>query len=264
MRCIFSRIGITAIVPFMLLLGGCGWESLTPPTPGDDNNGEIPSQMHVRIVYECTDCVESEGGTAPLTFKFRAEVTLPDPERDRVLLYSWNFGDGSLGEGGQVRHTYEQPGTYEVRLRVITTSGAEARDMVQVIVEEPTPPEAKVQRDFAEGALCSFERVLPEEIRAGDQFSVQVTITAKQEIQIAVWEDNVWFPEFRLKHEPSALWLGIKAGETKVLRYDANLWKTPQLEGIWMSGTLSCNPGGMNDSEILTLKSLLNVIRETP
>jgi len=263
MRRIFSQIGIAAIVPLTLLLGGCGWESLSPPAPGD-NQQEIPSEMIVRIVYECTDCVESEGGTAPLTFKFRAEVILPDPERDRVLLYSCNFGDGSLGEGGQVRHTYEQPGTYEVRLRVITTSGAEARDMIQVIVEEPTPPEAKIQRDFTEGQFCSFERVLPEEIHVGHPFSVQVTLTAKQEIQIAVWEDNVWFPGFRLQHEPSALWLGIQAGETKVLRYDVDLWKTPQLEGVWMSGTLSCNPGGMNDSEILTLRSLLNVIRENP
>jgi len=266
MRRIFSWIGIAGIVPVLLLLGGCGWEPLTPnpnPDPGPNGQPPAPSELQVQIVYECTDCVQSEGGVAPLTYKFQAQVTLPDPDHDQVLLYSWNFGDGNMGEGGQVRHTFEEAGTYQVRLRVITTLGEEARDMVEVVVEAPTPPEAKVQRDAIEGGFCSFERVLPQTIHVGDKFTVQVTIKAHQDVQVVNWEDNVWFPEFRLIHEPSGLWLQMKAGESKVLLYDVELWGTPKIAGVWMSGTLSCNPGGPNDSETLTLRSVLNVVKES-
>lgn len=262
MRRILSWMGIAGIVPIMLLLGGCGWEPLVPnPNPGVIEQPPPPSELKVQISFECTDCVQSEGDVAPLTFKFQAQVTLPDPAHDPVLLYSWNFGDGIMGEGGQVRHTFETPGTYQVRLRVITSSGAEARAMVEVVVEAPTLPQEQVQRNAKEGDLCSFERVLPESFHVGGKFTVQVTIRAKQNVQVVNWEDNVWFPEFRLKHEPSGLWLGMKAGESIVLVYEGELWQTPKVADIWMSGTLSCNPGGSNDSETLTLRSELNIVK---
>lgn len=265
MKRIFSWLGIAGILPLVLLLGGCGWESLTPPDPNPDSNGQPPpaSEVKAQIIYECTDCVQPEGGVGPsMTFNFRAEVTLADPDHEKVLIYSWNFGDGIDDEGQIARHTFERPGTYQIRLRVITSKGAEARDKVELVVQEAPKPEVKVQRDIKDGDLCAFERVLPETIHVGEKFTVQVTLKAKQDIQVVNWEDNIWFPQFRLMHEPSGLWLGMKAGESKVLLYDVQLLQTPTIEGVWMSGTLSCNPGGNYESEILTLKSQLNVVKE--
>jgi len=243
------------------LLSGCGWEPLVPTPPAGEEN-PTPTEIQAEIVYECSDCVTPEGGAAPLTFTFQAKVTLPDPEREEVLVYNWDFGDGAKDEGERVTHTYERPGTYRVRLRVITSLGREALDELSLKVEPPQQPEVKVQRDVTEGELCSFERILPEAIRVGDQFTVQVVLKAKEDVQVAIWEDNVWFPEFRLLHEPFQLWIGLEAGERITLLYDVQLWQTPAVEDVWMSGMLSCNPGGNSESETLILKSHLNVIPE--
>jgi hypothetical protein len=242
----------------MLALSGCGWEPLVPP---QDSVDEAPaSDLQVQIVYDCKVCGQAEATTSTMTFTFRAVVTLPDPERETVLVYSWDFGDGTKDEGESVKHTYGRPGTYRVRLRVITSTGAEAQDEMRLTVQAPPKPEPKVQRDVLEGQLCTFERVLPETIRLGEPFTVQVTIEAKADVQVVTWEDNVWFPEFRLLQDPFQLWIGLKAGQRQILRYDVELWQTPAAEDVWMSGTLSCNPGGFSDSEVLTLKSQLNIV----
>jgi len=261
MRDLGSWLGLAGLAFFMaIFLSGCGWEPLVPPAPPEEN--PAPAEVQAKIVYECSGCVRPEGGAAPLTFTFQAKVSLPDPEREKILVYTWDFGDGTKDEGERVTHTYERPGTYRVRLRVITSLGREALDELRLKVEPPPQPEARVQHDITEGELCSFERILPEAIRVGERFSVQVILTAKKDVQVAVWEDNVWFPEFRLLQEPSQLWIGLKAGERVTLLYDVQLWQTPLVEDVWMSGMFSCNPGGNSESEILILRSQLNVLPE--
>ena len=54
---------------------------------------------------------------------FTAEATDPDPG-DRVVAYTWDFGDGTAGEGEEVVHVFEEPGSYEVKLTVTDTHGA--------------------------------------------------------------------------------------------------------------------------------------------
>jgi hypothetical protein len=238
-------------------LAGCGWEPLVPaPPPGAES--PTPAELRAEIVYECSSCVRPEGEIAPLTFTFRARVALPEGEE--VLVYNWDFGDGTKDEGEHVTHTYERPGRYRVELHVITSAGEEAWDELMLQVQPPPKPEARVQRDSAEGQLCYYERVLPEAVKVGDTFKVQVTIRTKQDVQVVVWEENVWFPEFHLLQEPFQLWIGLEAGETKTLAYEVQLWQAPAIAEPWMSGTLSCNPGGNSESEILTLKSQINVI----
>ncbi len=254
-----SWFGLLGLALFVLLtLNGCGWEPLVPPESAID---EAPaSDLQVQIVYDCEVCGQAE--TASTTYTFQAVVTLPYPAQETVLVYNWNFGDGAKDEGERVIHSYERPGTYRVRLRVITSTGTEAQDEMRLTVQAPPKPEPKVQRDVLEGQLCTFERVLPEMIRLDEPFTVQVTIEANADVQVVTWEDSVWFPEFRLLQDPFQLWIGLQAGERQVLLYEVELWQTPATEDVWMSGTLSCNPGGFNDSEVLTLKSQLNVIAD--
>ena len=255
-------LGIGLLPALIIILSGCGWEPLVPPEASSGDAPATPPLLQAKIVYDCEVCSQAESITPPLTITFKAQISLADSSDEEVLIYSWNFGDGTLGEGEQVTHTYERPGTYYVRLRVITSSGLEAYDEAKITVQPPPKPEPRIQRDVSEGEICSFERLLPEEIAVGDRFTVQVTIRAKQDLQIVSWQDNVWFPEFRLFQDPTQVWIGMKAGETKILLYDVELWQTPIVEDVWMSGTLRCNLGGNHESEVHTLKSLLNVIRE--
>jgi PKD repeat protein len=41
-----------------------------------------------------------------------------DPDGGDIILYQWDFGDGTAGEGKQVTHTYNQAGSYPVTLTV--------------------------------------------------------------------------------------------------------------------------------------------------
>jgi len=41
-----------------------------------------------------------------------------------ALSYAWDFGDGALGSGAAVKHTYATPGTYALTLTATSPSGA--------------------------------------------------------------------------------------------------------------------------------------------
>jgi len=61
----------------------------------------------------------------PHTFKFKA-FAIHEPN-DPVVSYKWTFGDGSLGNGQEVTHTYNAGGEYRVCLTILTQSGCETR-----------------------------------------------------------------------------------------------------------------------------------------
>ena len=61
-----------------------------------------------------------------------------DPDGN-IIKYSWDFGDKTNETGAKVSHTYTQPGTYTVRLRVRDSSGipaGEAWDELVVTVKK--------------------------------------------------------------------------------------------------------------------------------
>jgi hypothetical protein len=55
-------------------------------------------------------------GVAPLTLTFAAASSEPLPDLPDELKYDWDFGDGAVGEGLEVAHTYQRPGVYTVTL----------------------------------------------------------------------------------------------------------------------------------------------------
>ncbi|MCK5398324.1 MAG: PKD domain-containing protein, partial [Thermoplasmata archaeon] len=55
-----------------------------------------------------------------------------------IFSYEWDFGDGYAGIGLKPSHSYDEPGTYLVELKVTDNDGAEDIDGVNVIVSEDT------------------------------------------------------------------------------------------------------------------------------
>ena len=87
-----------------------------------------PSLTSVDITSSGTE------GIAPATFEFGADVT----GGTEPYTYRWGFGDGSSEESDDdaISHTFEEAGTYNVRLTVIDSSGQRASDSIRITVEE--------------------------------------------------------------------------------------------------------------------------------
>ncbi|HYG73666.1 MAG TPA: Ig-like domain-containing protein [Planctomycetota bacterium] len=72
--------------------------------------------------------------TAGQTTEFSAAAS--DPNGD-TLTYSWNFGDGSIGSGASVTHTYTAPGSYTVQVSVSDGKGGSASTTFNVQIAAP-------------------------------------------------------------------------------------------------------------------------------
>jgi uncharacterized repeat protein (TIGR01451 family) len=84
-------------------------------------------------------------GPAPLTVNFDGSGS-SDPEGG-LLTYAWNLdGDGAFDDStaAQLIHTYTQPGTYNVRLRVTDAQGQPATSAPVTISADNTPPTATI------------------------------------------------------------------------------------------------------------------------
>jgi hypothetical protein len=103
---------------------------------------EPPEPLAVSITASSTQ------GDAPLTVDFSATVTGGTPP----YTYSWDFdGDGIVDETSDeptAQHTYNEPGTYLASLLVTDSASGEdqtARDTLEIIVNEPSPPSCEGQ-----------------------------------------------------------------------------------------------------------------------
>jgi len=76
-----------------------------------------------------------------LTF---SAVGSSDPDAD-ALTFSWNFGDGNVGDGLTTSHTYSQPGDYGVTLTVSDgTYEATASKVITVVDASAREPHAEI------------------------------------------------------------------------------------------------------------------------
>jgi PKD repeat protein len=92
-------------------------------------------------------------GDAPLTVTFDASAS--SDANGSISSYSWNFGDGLVGSGAQVTHTYGSLGTYTAQLSVTDNEGASATKNVTITVADlnaisaPSNLKASGQRGYA-------------------------------------------------------------------------------------------------------------------
>ena len=120
----------------------------------DAAGGTVPFE---RFTLSCGPEVEltsaPERGTAVLEVGASAAVS-DDVDDERALQLAWDFGDGTTGEGSQLRlHKYRTPGTHRLTLSATDSDGnvtTAARTVTVLAAEPPCPPASD---DFGGNAL---------------------------------------------------------------------------------------------------------------
>ena len=90
----------------------------------------------------------------------RFDATASSDADGQITSYEWNFGDGMTGTGAMPEHTFQQPGTYEVRLKVKDSSGSACsirEDALTVIVNAPPSADAGPDRQVFTGGANDAE-----------------------------------------------------------------------------------------------------------
>lgn len=74
-------------------------------------------------------------GTAPLTVNLDAASSTDSD--GALIIYDWNFGDGSSDSGVTLSHSFVNAGNYTMRLTVTDDDGASSSDTLAISVSEP-------------------------------------------------------------------------------------------------------------------------------
>ncbi len=85
---------------------------------------------------------------ATKTVKLNASQSY-DPDGE-IVSYVWKFGDGAIGNGEVVQHTYATDGVYNVTLNVTDDYGASAEDRCEITIDTSSP-HTTVQINGTEG-----------------------------------------------------------------------------------------------------------------
>jgi len=150
-------------------------------TPDPDNDAPF-----ARFTFDPTH------GDAPLFVTF--DATLSSDVDGEVVLYAWDFGDGTTGSGPQISHTYNPVATtnYPATLTVYDDDGASTSTtaIVSVYVEEVVP---------FDGPTAEFKASDPEKVYDSPQLPTvpslfRVTFTPEgsvaapgHEIAVYIW-----------------------------------------------------------------------------
>ena len=90
----------------------------------------------------------------PLTFDGSNSYD-PDTE-DSIVSYSWDFGDGSTGEGVSPQHIYPSDGNYTVNLTVTDSNGAQSKSTTYVNISIAANGQ---NGDGKDGEIPGFETI---------------------------------------------------------------------------------------------------------
>jgi PKD repeat protein len=77
-------------------------------------------------------------GIVGIPVNFDASGTY-DPDGD-FLTYSWIFGDGSIGSGVKLSHTYNTPGKYTIKLTVTDSEGNSDTETIEITITDGSQP----------------------------------------------------------------------------------------------------------------------------
>jgi hypothetical protein len=146
----------------------CGWNTYfdSDPENGEylDNHWNIGSPVNRFIVFGGAESGNNEAPTASFTFdcsNLSCQFTDASDDTDGAIASrSWDFDDGGSSTGTNPSHTYGEPGTYNVALRVTDDDGASNSVTIPVEVGSGpgvTPLKNGVAADVQAGALDAFD-----------------------------------------------------------------------------------------------------------
>jgi PKD repeat protein len=120
---------LSLISILVLFLAACQLDTLMPP--GNQNRAPIAQFV-----------ASSTQGSAPLSINFDASAST---DEGSIAAFNWDFGDGTKTSGISSSHTFEQAGTFTVRLTVTDNQGLSdnAETLIQVLgADGNIPPTA--------------------------------------------------------------------------------------------------------------------------
>lgn len=109
-----------------------------------DNRGEKGTATRIVEVFKPNIPPEAQFTLTPKTGVVPLEVTFDaSGSRDgdgRIAIYNWTFGDGALGSGIVVQHSYRKAGIFQVGLSVVDDRSGEGRASRSIEVLKPNHP----------------------------------------------------------------------------------------------------------------------------
>lgn len=129
----------------------------------------------------------NQSGTAPLVVNFDASLS-SDP-LGNPLLYTWDFGDGSTGNGVSITHTFDSVGVYLVLLTIDNGVGQTATKSLEISVTNA--PSGDLVLEYLDGGRGNAtDNMINPHLRIVNSGSQSVSY---EELSIRYWftsEDN--------------------------------------------------------------------------
>ena len=94
-----------------------------------------------------------------------------------IVSYAWEFGDGATATGSAAAHSYDWPGTYQVRLTVTDDDGATATATRSIVVRDEPAPGAQRVAATKDGVKCSSSAWTLTITRAGASAPSRIAVT---------------------------------------------------------------------------------------
>ena len=190
----------------------------------DDSGGEArnSSEMIIQNLLPRAEVRVGQGGH-PLELVFTA---LAEDDDGVITSHVWSFGDGTYGEGAQVRHRYAQEGSYQVYLTVTDGSGgvSEAEDNVTVLTENLFLSEMRLEYSRGTGWEISGE------IWNEGWVPVNVTLSVFAGGKHFHWDIEVGGREFEPFHLPLT---DFKGGNVNITLITPEGWETDLEDNTW-------------------------------
>jgi PKD repeat protein len=130
----------------LLVIGGAGWGTVAlaqnlnqPESQGINLIGDAPEPTPTETPENIAPAaIISPSVVTDLTINVDGSAS--SDEDGKVTGYTWDFGDGTTGEGVTSSHVYSAGGTYSLTLTVVDDAQATGTATVSVTVTAPPPP----------------------------------------------------------------------------------------------------------------------------
>jgi outer membrane protein OmpA-like peptidoglycan-associated protein len=100
----------------------------------------------------------------------------------RILLYSWDFGDGNRSSGNKVRHSYKKKGIYKVSLGLTIKSDSSGKIQKAGISKEITVFDNRQESASSKASIASQKTKLPE-VMSAENVQIKTQYSAEDEFQ---------------------------------------------------------------------------------